>query len=465
MKLNAFLAAVRRYWVTFVVATVTVFAAGLVWILFTPAKYVSTTQLMVSLSGSTTAAAYQNDEVVTGRVNSYVALLTSDVVSQRVVDALGLPMTAQQLAANVSATRVPPNTSIIDLAVTAGSAAGAQRLADTYAREFISYAAALETPTGEDGQKIHVTTVTAASTPHGDIAERGVLGVLAALAAVLVGAVAVWIRAAIDPLVRTAERATAATGIPVLGSVSGQPAFSGDDIERFRRLRTLLNAQSGGDGRVLELVPVQPDCDVRTTALNLSRVLHLTGRRCVVVDVPSVDADAAPQPTDTPSGDAEHYEPVGEGVPGEQGGSTEPPDIRVMADWAKDPDLIANRAAPELMNRLRADFDEVLIAAPPAMSGMAASALTDHADCVLLLVCAETTKLAGLRSAVDQLTAAGARVSGLVLVDTGNHGGSPVRPGSVHQPAAVRQSGPGRTENPICLEPETSYKWSSEGNV
>src|SRR5882762_6837866 len=175
---------------------------------------------MVTIQGSTTAAAYQNDSVVTGRVNSYIALLTSDVASQRVIDKLGLPLTAPELAAKISAINVPPTTSIIDVAVTDQSPEQARRIADTLATEFISFTDALETPTGEDGQKVHTTVVTTASEPKSRLPERVILGVLVALAALLLGAVAVWIRSLTDSVVRTADRAAAAAGVPVLGSVS-----------------------------------------------------------------------------------------------------------------------------------------------------------------------------------------------------------------------------------------------------
>jgi capsular polysaccharide biosynthesis protein len=160
---------------------------------------VSNTQLLVSISGSTTAAAYQNDEVVAGRINSYIALLTTTVVSQRVVDALQLPMTASELAAKVSATNVPPRTSLIDVAVTDTSPQRAKLLADTVATEFISYTQALETPTGEDGQRVHTSVVNAASEPHERRAERVVLGLLGAVTALLLGAVAMWLRERFDP--------------------------------------------------------------------------------------------------------------------------------------------------------------------------------------------------------------------------------------------------------------------------
>ena len=222
MDLKTFLAAVRLYWKTFVVVTLTMLALGLTWLLLRPTQYVSTTQLLVSIQGSTTAAAYQNEDVVTGRVNSYIALLTSDVVSQRVIDKLGLALTPRELASKVSATNVPPRTSIIDVAVTAESPEQARRLADTLAAEFVSYTDALETPTGEDGQKVHTTVVTAAGEPHSRLAERVLLGVLLALAALLLGAIAVWIRSLTDRVVRTANRATAAAGVPVLGRVTSR---------------------------------------------------------------------------------------------------------------------------------------------------------------------------------------------------------------------------------------------------
>src|SRR4029077_14830374 len=137
-----------------------------------------------------------------------------------VIDKLGLSLTAAELAAKVSATNVPPKTSVIDVAVTDESPEQARRLAAAPAGEFVSYTDALETPTGEDGQKVHTTVVTAASEPRSRLAERVVLGALVAVAALLLGAVAVWIRSLVDRRVRTANQATRAAGVPVLGRVT-----------------------------------------------------------------------------------------------------------------------------------------------------------------------------------------------------------------------------------------------------
>jgi len=176
----------------------------------------------VSIEGSTTADAYQNDEVVAGRVNSYIGLLKSDVVAQRVVDKLGLPVTASDLAGRINATNVPPRTAIIDVAVTDRSPARAQQLAQTLAQEFISYTDALETPTGEDAQKVHTREVTEATAPHARTVERLVLGLLIVAAAALLAGVAVWIRSRTDPILRSADQVSAA-GLAVVGTVSDEP--------------------------------------------------------------------------------------------------------------------------------------------------------------------------------------------------------------------------------------------------
>ena len=194
MTLAEFVAALARHWRTFAATTGVVLAVGIAGIVALPATYVSSTQLLVSIGGSTTALAYQNDDVARQRVNSYLPLLTSEVVSQRVVDALHLPLTAAELADRVSATRVPPNTSVIDVAVTADSESDARAITESMAREFISYTDALETPTGMDAQKVRVTEISGASQPRSNAWTRVALGIPATVLAVLLGAVAVWIR-------------------------------------------------------------------------------------------------------------------------------------------------------------------------------------------------------------------------------------------------------------------------------
>lgn len=408
--MRAFFATVRLYWKTFLVVTVAVFAAGVALLVLSPAQYVSTTQLMVSIQGSTTAAAYQNDTVVAGRVNSYIALLTSDVASQRVIDKLGLPLTAPEFAAKISATNVPPTTSIIDVAVTDQSPEQARRIADTLATEFVSFTDALETPTGEDGQKVHTTIVSTASEPQSRLVERVLLGVLVALAALLLGAVAVWIRSLTDRVVRTADRAAAAAGVPVLGSVRSTAAASIGELDGYRRLRTRLQSTSGanGDG-VVEIASVDGNVDVATVASNLGRAMGLAGGRAVVVNAADPESSGSSAPN------------LAQGIDGF-------PDTVFAKGWAAEPDTVATKATSDLVDRLRSDYKHVIIAAPPVLASPTASAVSEYADSVVLLVSAKSTKRTAVRRAADGLLATGAPLTGVILVGIVKGETTPAKP-------------------------------------
>lgn len=215
MSFRLYVAAVRQYWMTFTLVTVAVFGLGVAWIVVSRDQYVSTAQLLVSLQGSTTAEAYQNDDVVEGRVNSYIALMTTDVVSQRVIDKLGLHMTPSELSAEISAVNVPPKTAVIDVAVADESRDRARQLAQTVAEEFVSYVNAIETPTGEGAQKVQTTVVTAASEPHQRTLERILLGLPVAAVALMAGGAAVWVRSTTGRGRRSGRRSRGTAGAPV----------------------------------------------------------------------------------------------------------------------------------------------------------------------------------------------------------------------------------------------------------
>jgi capsular polysaccharide biosynthesis protein len=430
LKLKGFLASVRLYWKTFAVAAGLVLAVGLSWVLLAPTKFVSTTQLMVSIEGSTTATAYQNDDVVTGRVDSYIALLTSDVVSQRVIDRLGLPLTAPELAREISATNVPPRTAVIDVAVTAQSPAQARLLAETLATEFVNYTAALETPTGQDSQKVHTTIITGASAPQAQSFGPILLTVLAAVIALVLGAVAVWVRALTDPIIRTADRAGAAAAVPVLGCVISAPIAT--DIEGYRRLRTRLRSMTGpirevgSRGQVWVCTSTVGEVDTGHVASNLGRATQLTGKRSIILNACAADVEVASNET----------RPTSESSRGEDSkmGSDELPqrdlaqlsiergvdgfpDTLSMSAWAEDPDWAVTLAASAVFDQLRSKYMQVVVAAPPVLTSSTTSVMSDYADGILVVIDLATTKKRDLSRAADNLRAAGAPVTGVVVAE------------------------------------------------
>ncbi|BBZ34871.1 hypothetical protein [Mycolicibacterium confluentis] len=423
MNLRTLLDSMRRYWRTCAAVGVSVAVIGLVAVLLMPTRYQSTVRLMVTISGATTATAYQNDDVVASRVNSYIALLTSEVVSQRVVDRLGLQADAADLAGRVSAARVPPNTSLIDVAVTADSPVEARLLADTVAQEFITYTRALETPTGQDDQKVRVSAVAAASEPRGDLTVRTLLALLVVLAAVLLAAVAAWVRAVTDPLVRTAQRAEESAAAPVLGDVVTGGPPSAQDVDGYRRLRMRLWSLPADVRRVIAVVPAGPGVDASDLAANLRDTLCHSGIRSIMVNssgqrcsrtVATHDdfccgRHAKPDPADAAVG-----APVEEsGGTSDSAASPAPVQVITTPEWVADPDLVL-REAPSLIDRLRTDYECVVVATPVA-TGVTASALVEYADGVVLAASDRHTTRTQLRTAAHDLRATGAPILGVVL--------------------------------------------------
>ncbi|WP_157386674.1 Wzz/FepE/Etk N-terminal domain-containing protein [Nocardia terrae] len=369
MKLNQFFAQLGRYWATFGIVAGLVAAAGITLAVLHPPRYVSTTQLLVSIEGSTTASAYENDNVVTGRVSTYVALLTTDAVAQRVIDKLGLHESTRDLAGQVSAAVVPPKTAVIDVTVTDSSAERAQRIAQTIGPEFIAYADSVETPTGEDKQKVHTKVVTAASAPGSRLPAIIALSGLGVLTGLLLGLVAVWIRARTDRTIRTSAVATT-FGVPVLGAVAAVPAPSEREFIGYRGLRAHLEQLSPAPS-VWVITSATGEVDVTTAVRNLSRTVERHGGQPIVLAGDTVDP--------------------------------------VQARAEIDP--------------VRTDHTHVLLVAPPVTKSVSASVYGAFADGVILLVALGSTRRRDVREALAQLRAAAVRVAGVAVATTWKHSG------------------------------------------
>jgi capsular polysaccharide biosynthesis protein len=409
---KSFLATLRLYWRTFTLAAVIVLVLGLWWLLAARDQYVSTAQLLVSLQGSTTAEAYENDDVIQSRVNSYIALLTTDAVSQRVIDKLGLSLTPPELSAKISATNVPPKTAILDVAVTDDSPEQARVLAQTVADQFVSYANALEAPTGAGAQKVSATVVTAASEPHQRRLELVGLGLLTTVVALLTGAIAVIVRSRTDPVVRTAFQASVAAGAPVLGRVVRADAAATEDLDDYPRLRIRLRSMGGTEGgRDREAVSPDDHTDSNHVAHSLERAMELGGERPIVLWANTAERPAQPVAM-TMGSVADNDQDDG-------------PDALQVRWWA-DRDLEATYLSSRLIAQLHADadadydYDYVVLAASSGETLPGTGHSSGYAKEALLLVSPGRSKRRDVAAAAESIRQTGALLAGLLLTADGD---------------------------------------------
>ena len=117
MELRDYLKVVRRRWRVIVACLIVVVALASVVTLRTTPQYESKARLFVSTSEQSTSDAYQGGLLATQRVSSYADLPKGERLSSRVIDDLGLKMTASDLAAKINTT-VVPDTVILEISVT-----------------------------------------------------------------------------------------------------------------------------------------------------------------------------------------------------------------------------------------------------------------------------------------------------------------------------------------------------------
>jgi hypothetical protein len=103
------------------------------------------------------------------------------------------------------------------------------------------------------------------------------------------------------------------------------------------------------------------------------------------------------------------------------------PDTLSAGAWAREPDRVATKAASGLIEQLRRDYEYVVVAAPPVLSTLTASVVSEYADAVLLLICPGRTKRRDVERATESLRAAGAPLIGVVLVGKDERGESAAR--------------------------------------
>jgi hypothetical protein len=108
-------------------------------------------------------------------------------------------------------------------------------------------------------------------------------------------------------------------------------------------------------------------------------------------------------------------------------GAKESPDISSVCEWTTDLDQLATAVTPELIDRLRNEYEHVIIAAPPVLSTTAASTLSEVAPEVLLVLSIGETTRRDLTRATETLRATGAPPTGLVVTGKSDDSVAPDR--------------------------------------
>jgi len=419
----------RRRWAMIVGVALAGALAAFGWAWSTPPSYTATAKVYVSLNtGESTSDLLQGSTYVKNLIESYAALTDMPVVLDPVAAELG-DVTGRQLAKAVTADS-PLNTSIIEIKVEDGDPERSALIANAVADQLSSTVVDLSPETPGGGQAIAVTVVSSAEVPQFPSAPRTRLLTAAGGAGGLaLSVVLVLLWAVLDTRIRSAaDLELVSEGAGLLGSipvakrkVAKVPATQdplSTRAEAYRRVQTNLSfVDATTPARVLVVTSSVPGEGKSTTAINLASTFAESGSRVLLVDCdmrrPSVamslGLEEAAGLTTALVGRAAMADLVQRYGPGEL-------DVLPVGSIPPNPhQLIASQATQDLITTARAQYDVVVIDAPPLLPVSDAALLATMADGVVVVAGARRVRRQQLAQALRALAGVEARVLGFIL--------------------------------------------------
>jgi non-specific protein-tyrosine kinase len=381
-------------------------------------------------------------------------LVSSPDVTDPVISGLGLDLTPRELLDEIEITS-PPETVLLQIAVTDANAERAARIADAVSLQLAKKIEGLETPRGKAVSRVKVTLTKPAAVPVIPTSPRPLLNLaFGALGGAALGLLVALLRHQLDRRIKSAEDIRAITGMSPLGSTLASRTARRDPLvamdyrslaaERYRTIRTglkfatidkdlhhfVVSSPMAGEGKT-------------TVAANLAISWAQTGARVCLVDAglrsPMVGhllgIEGGVGLTEVVVGDAELDEAL---VSWNNGMLTVLPAGALPPDPAA---LLGSEPMHNLVSELRSRFDVVIYDSPSMASVADAVVLSRSVDGLVLVVRAGSTTRDQLAACTETL-----HESRLTLLGTVHFGVKSRRVAS--PPRSASDSGWQRTELP-----------------
>jgi succinoglycan biosynthesis transport protein ExoP len=433
VELRDYIRILQKSWILIVACTLLGVAAGAgVSIAATP-KYVSTSDLYVSVrSGADSASSelVQGTSFARQAVSSYVSIVNSAIVLDPVIEELGLDITSRQLSGMVTASS-PLNTVLIQITVSNENPELAAAIANSVGTNLAEVVVdVLEKPEGEGQSLVRIETVQPAvpspSPSSPNVPLNLALGFLVGLA---LGVGAAVLRSVLDTRIHSAHDIEAVTDKPLLGGISFDPDAAKRPLvvhvdpqnpraESFRKLRTNLQfLDVDSRPRSFVITSSVPGEGKSTTAANLAISLAETGARVALVDgdlrLPRVahymGIEGAVGLTDVLIGRAELADVL------QKWGRTQ---LYVLPSGRVPPnpsELLGSRNMDALLTTLADEMDYVIVDAPPVLLVTDAALISKFTGGSILVAAAGRTTKGEITSAVTALGNIGDSLMGVVV--------------------------------------------------
>jgi capsular exopolysaccharide synthesis family protein len=460
VELRDYWKAVRHRWALIAGCVVVGLALASTLALTTPTQYSSSARIFLSTSGKNAALQYKGSLLVSQQAGSYAELASGSKLASQVSAELGGKNTPKKLQQQITATI--PAQGIIELKAIASTATNARDVAQAYAVALRDLIKSLQTANPQATGAGSTTTtkpaknvavikaviVDAAAVPTGPDTTSPLVTLLAGL--VLGAALGVGLAVVLELLDNSVSDPTdiaRATGASVLGTIpkdavsASQPATESLSshsawAEGFRVLRTNVQyAEAEGPGQVLVVAGMRKGDGASTVAAHLAASMADVQRRVALLECdlryPGLAERLGLEPgaglTTVLSGKV--------GV--EAALRTTANGLNVLPCGPLPPnpaELLASPGMSILLEKLRREFDVVILDAPPVLPVADAASLAAQADGALFVARQGKTSEDELSRATDRLDAVGAQLLGVVVNlakldrDTREYGANSGRP-------------------------------------
>jgi len=430
MDLSELVRVVRARWRTvLVLMLVCVAAAAGATVAITP-TYDARAQMFVAIQSAelNTASQLQGGLFAAERVKSYPDIVRSPMVTEPVIEELGLSLTADQLADKISAT-VPTGTVLLDVVVRDEAPVAAAQMANAVSARFVDVVEELERSAATGQSAVQVEVFREAAVPTGPAWPKPPLNIgLGVLVGLALGVGAALYREATDVTVKGPDDVQQAAELGVIGAVGFEQGSSGLSLlaetdslsprgEAFRHIRTNLQfVDVDSPPRTLVVTSPLPTEGKSFTAANLALSLAQDGSRVCLVDAdlrrPTVakafNAVGDVGLTSAIAGQVELDDVIQKGLGGI--------DLITSGPIPPNPaELLRSRQTKSLIAELAKRYDHVIIDTPPLLPVTDASVVAAGADATILVVRSHKTTKQSLRHAVENLASVNAHVIGAIL--------------------------------------------------
>ncbi len=429
MDLNQFLGVLRTRWkFVFVTLGLGALLTALV-IVLVPPTYGSTTTLLISTPSTGIADAYTTSLAAQQRADSYANLAKNSEVLTRVAERLDKAVSASQLAEQVDVAGVE-DTLLLRVDARAKSPELAQQIATVESDEIIRLVKNLETPSDGELPAPIIARVAAKASFSSTPVEPNIpltLGI-GLLLSLLIGIAGALVRDMLDTSVKSGEEIEEITENSLLVTLPFDPSVKKNPLsiiedqggslgEAFRVLRTNLQFSNlDAKRQMLVVSSAVPEEGKTFVATNLAISMAKSGRSVLLIDADMRNPNVAELlglensvglitvllgRTTLEHAIQEHVSGVGFLATGFQ-----PPNPAEVLD---------TQAMRDLLGTVRAQYDAVIIDAPPILPVADAAILATEVDGVLLLARHGSTTRDQLRQAVSRVDSVGGRLLGTIL--------------------------------------------------